>query len=576
MSSNVAENRFNAFEKGGVNIPQERSRFNLSHRRLDTFNYGELIPIYVEDVMPGDTINITQSSLLRLTTLTKPLMDNLVYDTYYFYIPYRLLQENNKDLFKNLFGEKTDNFDTNTDYQESVYFKNATLTPKKGGLVEKLGGIIGKKTKINTAYINAYKKVYNSFFRDEDIQAPELYEDTILTNQDNEVNKVYTENDNENSARNARILHANKFKDYFTTAKQYAQQGAAARFTFLSEKLEKKYQLHKGSETNYVNVNRNSTSSLPISSGRVVSMIYDRSIPGNEHWVTGTYSTTANVIKDEELLSVETPIITDNEIKIELMPEDFNSIDINEFRATLALQNFKENNLRLGNRYDEKLQWYWDVSIQNDLLDEPEYIGGMRSSIAIQQVAQTSETTDKTPQANLAAYSQTNDMKEITTKTCKEYGIILGIGVLRLNGHTYTQGMRKQLTKENYRSLVWKEFTNLGLQPVKNKEIYVSGNDETDEKTFGYQEIYNEWRYRSNEAHGEFTQTDNSNFNYALSDYYTSTPILRSEFLEERPEQLDRVLVIPHNNLDQVTADFYFNVYVDRQLPTYSVPSKLF
>lgn len=576
MSSNVAENRFNAFEKGGVNIPQERSRFNLSHRRLDTFNYGELIPIYVEDVMPGDTINITQSSLLRLTTLTKPLMDNLVYDTYYFYIPYRLLQENNKDLFKNLFGEKTDNFDTNTDYQESVYFKNATLTPKKGGLVEKLGGIIGKKTKINTAYINAYKKVYNSFFRDEDIQAPELYEDTILTNQDNEVNKVYTENDNENSARNARILHANKFKDYFTTAKQYAQQGAAARFTFLSEKLEKKYQLHKGLETNYVNVNRNSTSSLPISSGRVVSMIYDRSIPGNEHWVTGTYSTSANVIKDEELLSVETPIITDNEIKIELMPEDFNSIDINEFRATLALQNFKENNLRLGNRYDEKLQWYWDVSIQNDLLDEPEYIGGMRSSIAIQQVAQTSETTDKTPQANLAAYSQTNDMKEITTKTCKEYGIILGIGVLRLNGHTYTQGMRKQLTKENYRSLVWKEFTNLGLQPVKNKEIYVSGNDETDEKTFGYQEIYNEWRYRSNEAHGEFTQTDNSNFNYALSDYYTSTPILRSEFLEERPEQLDRVLVIPHNNLDQVTADFYFNVYVDRQLPTYSVPSKLF
>lgn len=576
MSSNVAENRFNAFEKGGVNIPQERSRFNLSHRRLDTFNYGELIPIYVEDVMPGDTINITQSSLLRLTTLTKPLMDNLVYDTYYFYIPYRLLQENNKDLFKNLFGEKTDNFDTNTDYQESVYFKNATLTPKKGGLVEKLGGIIGKKTKINTAYINAYKKVYNSFFRDEDIQAPELYEDTILTNQDNEVNKVYTENDNENSARNARILHANKFKDYFTTAKQYAQQGAAARFTFLSEKLEKKYQLHKGLETNYVNVNRNSTSSLPISSGRVVSMIYDRSIPGNEHWVTGTYSTSANVIKDEELLSVETPIITDNEIKIELMPEDFNSIDINEFRATLALQNFKENNLRLGNRYDEKLQWYWDVSIQNDLLDEPEYIGGMRSSIAIQQVAQTSETTDKTPQANLAAYSQTNDMKEITTKTCKEYGIILGIGVLRLNGHTYTQGMRKQLTKENYRSLVWKEFTNLGLQPVKNKEIYVSGNDETDEKTFGYQEIYNEWRYRSNEAHGEFTQTDNSNFNYALSDYYTSTPILRSEFLEERPEQLDRVLVISHNNLDQVTADFYFNVYVDRQLPTYSVPSKLF
>lgn len=574
MSSNVAENRFNAFEKGGVNIPQERSRFNLSHRRLDTFNYGELIPIYVEDVMPGDTINITQSSLLRLTTLTKPLMDNLVYDTYYFYIPYRLLQENNKDLFKNLFGEKTDNFDANTDYQEAVYFKNANLTPKKGGLVEKLGGIIGKNTKINTAYINAYKKVYNSFFRDEDIQAPELYEDTILTNQDSEVNKVYTENDNENSARNARILHANKFKDYFTTAKQYAQQGAAARFSFLSEKLEKNYQLHKDLQTNSVYVNR--SLGLPTSTGRALAISYDNSVPGNAHWVTGTYSSGASIIKDENLLQVTSEKITDDSIKIELMPEDFNSIDINEFRATLALQNFKENNLRLGNRYDEKLQWYWDVSIQNDLLDEPEYIGGMRSSIAIQQVAQTSETTDKTPQANLAAYSQTNDMKEITTKTCKEYGIILGIGVLRLNGHTYCQGMRKQLTKENYRSLVWKEFTNLGLQPVKNKEIYVSGNSETDEKTFGYQEIYNEWRYRSNEAHGEFTQTDNSNFNYALSDYYTSTPILRSEFLEERPEQLDRVLVIPHNNLDQVTADFYFNVYVDRQLPTYSVPSKLF
>lgn len=299
-------------------------------------------------------------------------------------------------------------------------------------------------------------------------------------------------------------------------------------------------------------------------------------VPGTYPKVVGFKNTDEYYGEASGILYTNTPLVTDEVIKIELAPEDFNSIDINEFRATLALQNFKENNLRLGNRYVEKLQWYWDVSIQNDLLDEPEYIGGMRSSIAIQQVAQTSETSDKTPQANLAAYSQTNDMKEITTKTCKEYGIILGIGVLRLNGHTYCQGMRKQLTKENYRSLVWKEFTNLGLQPVKNKEIYVSGDQVTDEKTFGYQEIYNEWRYRSNEAHGEFTQTDNSNFNYALSDYYISTPILRSEFLEERPEQLDRVLVIPHNNLDQVTADFYFNVFVDRQLPTYSVPSKLF
>lgn len=583
--SNTASKKYNEMITAGSDIYNIRNKFNRSYRRLDTFNYGELIPIYTDIAVPGDTFTIKQNSLLRLTTLTKPLIDNLQYQTYYFYIPFRLLCKNSLDAFKEMMGEKVKDFSENKDFQENTFFTKCeptNITPtkkgtwKKGGLIEKLGAPIGTSAKINTMYIDAYKEIYNHFFRDENIQEPEITYNKAISNNKVDKNMIFfSEEENINDAKNARILHACKHKDYFTSAKQYTQQGSIASYQFLSQPVIKK--------ATYQTTNMLEARQFQGEEEKQKYRIQGAYTNNEYQPITElrTYKTTTKPegteVNDDMVFQQKEIIDTSKPIEIELTSEDFNALDINDLRTSFALQYLKENNIRLGNRYEEKLINYWYQQIQNDIIIDPEYLGGTTADIAVQQVAQTSGTTETgTPQATLTAYSQTNSSDFITTKTIKEWGIIMGIGVLRLNEHTYSQGIEKLKVMDDYKSLIWKEFVNLGMQAVQNSEIYYNENNQSKNNlTFGFQEIYNEYRFKANEAHGDFQDTTSTNFNYALQDHYEDTPILNAEFLKEKPEQLDRVLVVDHTKLNQVTADFYFNVEVLRQLPTYSIPAKI-
>ena len=448
---------------------------------MTTINEGELVPIYMDEVLPGDTARVQLNGLIRMSTPIYPIMDNCYMDTYFFFVPSRLLWEH----FENMFGEN------NTDYwAEKTEYSTPTCTI--GGTSGLANGSIGdyfglptevtNALKVNALPARAYAMIYNEWFRDENLEAPLMLgykkSDDSGTNADasketssaNAIDK--TTNTNEATLYAMKPARAGKFHDYFTSC--------------LPSPLKNAEEI-----------------SLPLGGPAKVKMYDDRNLTQEFkqtiELISTNYSnpTMYNSGNNGEDYKNSVTLVSgkdendDTNSASAYLGADLSSvtaITINDLRQAIALQHIFEADARNGTRYREFLSGTWGVTSPDSRLQIPEYIGGQRIAINVNQVIQTSQTDEQTGQAlgNTAAYSLTTCSKQMVDYAATEYGYIIGLAVVRVE-HSYQQGLTTKWTRKGRFTYYDPRLAALGEQPVYNREIFAQGTEKDDE-IFGYQE----------------------------------------------------------------------------------------
>lgn len=516
-----------------------------------------MVPIYCDEVLPGDTARVQLNGLIRMSTPIYPIMDNCYMDTYFFFVPCRLLWEH----WENMFGENdTDYWAEKTEYSTPTCAIGGGANDngiKNGTIGDYFGLPTGVKgqLKVNALPARAYAMIYNEWFRDENLEAPLMLGYKKTDQATGDLNPSSTENISVNEPKNTtstseaayyamKPAKAGKFHDYFTSCLpsplkadpvEISLTGNAPVQMFNNKALTEKTQdmIAMGLATN----------------GQFVNI-------GGQLNVNGTMSSG-----------------TDNTKYLGTDLSGVSAISIADLRMSIALQHIFEADARNGTRYREFLSGTWGVTSPDSRLQIPEYIGGQRIAINVNQVVQTSQTDTKTGQAlgNTAAYSLTTCSKDMVDYAATEYGYIIGLAVVRVE-HSYQQGLATKWTRGGRFTYYDPRLAALGEQPVYNREIYAQGTPE-DEEIFGYQEAWADYRYKPSYVTGEMRsnfQTSLDAWHYA--DYYTKQPRLSAEWIQEDTKNIDRTIAVTSNVSHQFLCDFYFNEEWYREMPIYSIP----
>lgn len=548
-------------------MERPRSKFDRSHQLLTTINEGDLVPIYCDEVLPGDTAKVQLNGLIRMSTPIYPVMDNAYMDTYFFFVPSRLLWEH----WENMFGEN------NTDYwAEKTEYSTPTCTiGGKSGLNNgSIGDYFGLPTGINNAIkvnalpARAYAMIYNEWFRDENVEAPIMLgykkTDTAYAVDDPGSITAYANRPDQTATTNEATLYslkpakAGKFHDYFTSC--------------LPSPLK--------SEPVEINL----TGNAPINMFKDVDLTTLGTKNGTQNRIylnstEGTLMTAAQITQNDQTgvsaivgSKTSSSLIAD-EAYLGANLSGVNAISIADLRMSIALQHIFEADARNGTRYREFLSGTWGVTSPDSRLQIPEYIGGQRIAINVNQVVQTSQTDSTTGQAlgNTAAYSLTTCSKEMVDYAATEYGYIIGLAVVRVE-HSYQQGIATKWTRGGRFTYYDPRLAALGEQPVYNREIYAQGTAE-DNEIFGYQEAWADYRYKPSYVTGEMRsnyQTSLDAWHYA--DDYKALPRLSAEWIQEGQQNIDRTIAVTSNVSHQFLCDFYFTEDWYREMPIYSIP----
>ena len=522
-----------------------RSKFRRPHDHKTTFNVGELVPIFYDGtIMPGDTVKMRSSEIIRMMTPITPVMDMMWCDTYFFFVPYRLIWEH----FKQFWGEN----DTAPWTQTNEYKIPKIKAPVNGWLKGSLADHFGYPTKIggyekSALPFRAYAAIVNRWFRDQNLKNP----------------CYVTLGDATIQGTDKTTLGANY--DYVVDTEKGAAPFIVARTQdMFSTSLPEP---QKGPDVN-----------VPL--GETAPLIGTTNVPeGREQYIQTElvgkelYWDVGDPITYGEIASVEDPSkVVLSAHKLGLAADLSNAIGatINQLRQAYAIQKFYENTARGGSRYIEQIKTHFRVQSSDARMQDPEYIGGKRIPISINQVVGHDQGAESVPMGTTGAYSVTTDKNEdLFTFSAEEHGCIMGLACIRTE-HSFQQGINRQFSMEDLFDFYTPELANLGEVSVKNDEIYLDGTDE-DNEIWGYQEAYYWYRYYPNQICGELR----SNYDQSLdiwhwADYYSERPHLGSDWIDEPRENVDRTIAI--QNHDQFFADFYFEPIYTRPMPLYSVP----
>lgn len=539
------------FALNPTRLDMSRSKFDRSFSLKTSFNVGDIVPFYVDEVLPGDTFDVKTSKVVRMQTLITPIMDNIYLDTYYFFVPNRLVWEH----WKQFNGENTESA-----WLPSTEYSIPQLTAPSGGWsVGTIADYMGIPTGVANLSVSAlpfraYALICNEWFRDENLCDP-----LVVPTGDATVAGSNTVASVEDYAKGATPYKAAKYHDYFTSCLPAPQKGP--------------------------DVGIGLTGNIPVvGNGKVLGLTNGASFAGvynsgglniSTDLYGASVSTSGSGNGFNGALGVPTVDQLSGDLSKSGLVADLgalNSVTINQLRLAFQIQKLYEKDARGGTRYTEILKTHFGVTSPDSRLQRPEYLGGNRVPININQVVQNSATVEgETPLGNVAGYSVTSDTHSDFRQSFTEHGFVIGVMVARYD-HTYQQGIERFWSRKTRFDYYWPVLANIGEQAVLNKEIYAQGTVEDDE-VFGYQEAWGDYRYKPNRVTGEMrSQYAQSLDVWHLGDDYTKLPSLSAEWIVEDKTNVDRVLAVTSTNANQLFADLYINNQTTRPMPMYSIP----
>lgn len=530
-------------------IKARRTKFDLSFGHKTSFNIGELVPVYLQEIYPGDTFKVDASFVARLSNpFLRPVMDNLYLDTYFFYVPSRIVF----DGWEKVFGASDNAWAENTPTEVPMVISNEGATSKTVGDYLGLPMWDGEDqiTKVSVLPFRAFAKVYDTWFRDENVIDPMLIQTGALGSRE-----YFNTGDWAPNNYFGYLPKVAKFHDYFTSALPSPQKGDAVELTV-------------GQILPVTAVDNFHYTDTYIKFG-------NQDLPGvNEGTLLGSEASGRLVFKE---VGNDVAVPTGygvNQTNLVVDSAGLQQLSVNDLRYGLALQRMLEADARGGTRYIEYIYAHFGVVSPDARLQRPEYLTGSRQPLNVQQVANTNILGgDDEALGQLGAYSLTNG-KSYFSKSFVEHGFIIGVMCVRYK-HTYQQGIEKFWKRSKRTDFYDPVFANIGEQPIMTTELYnIDDGDVTEDTVFGYGEAWADLRYRPNKVTGQMRSGVTSSQDiWHFADRYTSAPVLSQDFIEETSLFVDRTLSVDSSSIDPLILDIYFKVDAIRELPLYSIPS---
>lgn len=533
----------------------KRTKFDRSHVYKTTFDSGKLIPVFVDEVLPGDTTRMSVNYFARLATPIKPIMDNIYLDWFFFFVPNRLVWEH----WQNFCFEQEDPDDsidyviptvTATGNSDNAYI--GSLWDYFGLPVNTSGNLSG----ISALPFRGVYLIWNEWFRDENLQKS-------VKIQKGDINEVL------NSARAAEqpswvfasgtnivpglaCPPRGKRHDYFTSALPWTQKGPGVSIGLAgTAPIEGLKALTE-------------TGNIPTSSIAFNANLYNGS--GSEPRSTVAWKNSHTAVVG----NISPSSIMSSDFSGAFANLDESSLfTINSLRTAFQMQKFYERLARGGSRYTEVLRSFFGVVSPDARLQRPEFLGSFTKMVNVNPIAQTSATNDTTPQGNLSAYGVTAAKFHGFTKSFVEHGYIFGFVCARAD-LTYQQGINKMWLRSTVYDFYWPTFAHLGEQPIELREIYAQGSED-DTTVFGYQERYSEYRYKPSQITGKFRSSvvDGSLDKWHLSQFFKNAPTLNEEFIVENPP-IERIIAVPSE--PEFLLDIGFRYITVRPMPMFGTP----